>query len=62
MSNKKRLNKEIRSQYQRVTGRQLIHEGKHNPYEHLKDWVDILEERKNVNHPKWWMESSFQNL
>jgi hypothetical protein len=61
MSRKKRLNKVIRKKYQ-VTGEQLIQEGKLDPYHHLKDWVDILEERKNVNHPKWWMESSFQNL
>ena len=53
MSNKKRLNKEIRSQYQRVTGGQLIHEGKHNPYEHLKDWVDIKEQHIN-NKTDWW--------
>ena len=53
MSNKKRLNKEIRSQYQRVTGSQLIKEGRHNPYEHLQDWVDILEERKQ-NQTDWW--------
>ena len=58
MSNKKQKNKEIRNQYQRVTGSQLIQEGKLDPYHHLKDWVDILEERKNVNHPKWWKESS----
>ena len=58
MSNKKQKNKEIRNQYQRVTGSQLIQEGKLDPYHHLKDWVDILEERKNVKHPKWWKESS----
>ena len=53
MSNKKRKNKEIRNQYQRVTGSQLIQEGIHNPYEHLKDWVDILEERK-LYQTDWW--------
>ena len=53
MSNKKRKNKEIRNQYQRVTGSQLIQEGKHNPNEHLKDRVDILEERQQ-NQTDWW--------
>lgn len=53
MSNKKRKNKEIRNQYQRVTGSQLIQEGKLDPYHHLKDWVDILEERK-LNQTDWW--------
>ena len=53
MSNKRRENKEIRNQYQRVTGSQLVQEGKHNPYEHLKDWVDILEDRKQ-NQTDWW--------
>jgi hypothetical protein len=53
MSNKKRENKEIRNQYQRVTGSQLIKEGKLDPYHHLKDWVDILEERKQ-NQTDWW--------
>jgi hypothetical protein len=53
MSNKKRENKEIRNQYQRVTGSQLVQEGKLDPYEHLKDWVDILEESK-VNKTDWW--------
>ena len=53
MSNKKRENKEIRNQYQRVTGSQLIQEGKLDPYHHLKDWVDILEERKQ-NQTDWW--------
>ena len=53
MSNKKRENKEIRNQYQRVTGSQLIQEGKLDPYHHLKDWVDILEERK-LYQTDWW--------
>ena len=53
MSNKKRKNKEIRNQYQRVTGSQLIQEGKLDPYHHLKDWVDILEERQ-LNQTDWW--------
>jgi hypothetical protein len=53
MSNKKRENKEIRNQYQRVTGSQLVQEGKLDPYHHLKDWVDILEERKQ-NQSDWW--------
>ena len=53
MSNKKRKNKEIRNQYQRVTGSQLIQEGKLDPYHHLKDWVDILEERK-LYQTDWW--------
>ena len=53
MSNKKRKNKEIRNQYQRVTGSQLIQEGKLDPYHHLKDWVDILEERQ-PNQTDWW--------
>lgn len=60
MSNKKRKNKEIRNQYQRVIGSQLIQEGKHNPYEHLKDWVDILEERKQ-NQTDWWKKMSLYN-
>jgi hypothetical protein len=54
MSNKKRENKEIRNQYQRVTGSQLIKEGKLDPYHNLKDWVDILEERK-INQTDWWV-------
>jgi hypothetical protein len=53
MSNKKRKNKEILNQYQRVSGSQLIKEGQLDPYHHLKDWVDILEERK-VNKTNWW--------
>jgi hypothetical protein len=57
MSNKKRKNKEIRNQHQRVIGSQLIQEGKHNPYEHLKGWVDILEERKQ-NQTDWWKKMS----
>ena len=53
MSNKKQKNKEIRNQYQRVTGSQLVQEGKLDPYHHLKDWVDILEERK-LYQTDWW--------
>jgi hypothetical protein len=52
MSRKKRLNKGIRKKYE-VTGSQLIQEGKLDPYHHLKDWVDILEERKQ-NQTDWW--------
>ena len=52
MSKKKGLNKGIRKKYE-VTGSQLIIEGKLHPYEHLKDWVDILEDRK-VNKTDWW--------
>jgi hypothetical protein len=52
MSRKKRLNKSIRKKYE-VTGSQLIKEGKLLPHEHLKDWVDILEDRK-VNKTDWW--------
>ena len=52
MSRKKRLNKSIRKKYE-VTGSQLIKEGKLHPHEHLKDWVDILEDRK-VNKTDWW--------
>ena len=52
MSRKKRLNKSIRKKYE-VTGSQLIIEGKLHPYEHLKDWVDILEDSK-VNKTDWW--------
>jgi hypothetical protein len=60
MSNKKRENKEIRNQYQRVTVSQLIKEGKLHPYEHLKDWVDILEDRK-VNKTDWWEKMTLSN-
>ena len=58
MSNKKRENKEIRNQYQQVTGSQLIQEGKLDPHHHLKDWVDILEERK-LNQTDWWVKTIF---
>ena len=60
MSNKKRENKEIRNQYQRVTGSQLVQEGKLDPYHHLKDWVDILEERKQ-NQTDWWEKMTLSN-
>jgi hypothetical protein len=54
MSRKKKENEKIRKKYQ-VTGEQLIKEGKLDPHEHLKDWVDILEERKvNKKHPLWF--------
>jgi len=52
MSRKKRDNKKIRIRYE-VSGSQLIKEGKLSPYHHLKDWIDILEERK-VNRTNWW--------
>lgn len=54
MTRKKRINKGIRKKYE-VTGSQLIIEGKLDPYYHLKDWVDILGERKvSKNHPLWF--------
>jgi len=52
MSKKKKLNKGIRKKYE-VTGSQLIKEGTLHPYHHLKDWVDILEDRK-INKTDWW--------
>jgi hypothetical protein len=59
MSKKKRLNKGIRKKYE-VTVSQLIKEGKLHPYEHLKDWVDILEDRK-VNKTDWWEKMTLSN-
>ena len=52
MNRKKIENKSIRRRYE-VTGSQLIQEGKLDPYHHLNDWVDILEERKQ-NQTDWW--------
>lgn len=48
MSNKKRKDKEIRNQYLRVTGSQLVQEGKHYPMSTSRIGVTSLKRENEI--------------